>query len=132
MKILITGGTGLIGYALVRYLINVKRYSIINVDKSTYAGNLGSLSDVIFSPLHYCGDVSCSWCEFAQAIFLEAKVYGLNTPKNHYSIEAENYLNAAVRPAYSVLSYSMIDENFTKNPSNWRVGITCALEKLRN
>ena len=44
MKILITGGAGFIGSALVRYLINTKNYSVVNVDKLTYAGNLDSLS----------------------------------------------------------------------------------------
>ena len=49
---MITGGAGFIGSALVRYLINTKNYSVVNVDKLTYAGNLDSLSDVLNSPLY--------------------------------------------------------------------------------
>lgn len=46
MKILITGGAGFIGSALIRYLINDTQHSVLNVDKLTYAGNLESLVSV--------------------------------------------------------------------------------------
>jgi len=42
-KILITGGAGFIGSALIRYIINNTEHSVVNVDKLTYAGNLESL-----------------------------------------------------------------------------------------
>lgn len=46
MKILITGGAGFIGSAVVRHIINNTLDSVINVDKLTYAGNLESLVSV--------------------------------------------------------------------------------------
>ncbi|WP_354623217.1 dTDP-glucose 4,6-dehydratase [Psychromonas sp. MME2] len=46
MKILVTGGAGFIGSAVVRYIINNTQDSVINVDKLTYAGNLESLISV--------------------------------------------------------------------------------------
>lgn len=45
-KILITGGAGFIGSALIRFLINNTKHTVLNVDKLTYAGNLESLSCV--------------------------------------------------------------------------------------
>lgn len=46
MKILVTGGAGFIGSAVIRHIIQNTNDSVVNVDKLTYAGNLESLADV--------------------------------------------------------------------------------------
>lgn len=46
MKILVTGGAGFIGSAVIRHIINNTCDSVINVDKLTYAGNLESLDTI--------------------------------------------------------------------------------------
>lgn len=46
MKILVTGGAGFIGSAVIRHIIQNTQDSIVNVDKLTYAGNLESLANV--------------------------------------------------------------------------------------
>ena len=46
MKILVTGGAGFIGSAVIRHIINNTQDSVINVDILTYAGNLESLAEV--------------------------------------------------------------------------------------
>ena len=46
MMILVTGGAGFIGSALVRFLISTTEHNVFNVDKLTYASNLKSLEKV--------------------------------------------------------------------------------------
>jgi dTDP-glucose 4,6-dehydratase len=45
-KILITGGAGFIGSALIRHIIDNTEHHVVNVDKLTYAGNLESLISI--------------------------------------------------------------------------------------
>ncbi len=46
MKILVTGGAGFIGSAVIRHIVSNTQDSVINLDKLTYAGNLESLISV--------------------------------------------------------------------------------------
>jgi len=46
MRILVTGGAGFIGSALVRHLVKKVGAEVLNVDKLTYAGNLASLREI--------------------------------------------------------------------------------------
>lgn len=50
MRILITGGAGFIGSALIRHLIQNTKHEVLNLDKLTYAGNLESLLEIAANP----------------------------------------------------------------------------------
>jgi len=60
MKLLITGGAGFIGSAVIRHIINNTQDHVVNVDSLTYAGNLESLTTVVaddrysFEPVNIC------------------------------------------------------------------------------
>ncbi|BDX07678.1 dTDP-glucose 4,6-dehydratase [Planctobacterium marinum] len=46
LKVLVTGGAGFIGSAVIRHIISATECSVVNVDKLTYSGNLESLKSV--------------------------------------------------------------------------------------
>jgi len=53
LKILVTGGAGFIGSAVVRHIINDTEHTVINVDKLTYAGNTESLKSIEHNPRYF-------------------------------------------------------------------------------
>lgn len=63
MKILVTGGAGFIGSAVIRHIINNTEDEVVNVDALTYAGNLESLEEIqengryIFEHVNICNRV---------------------------------------------------------------------------
>jgi dTDP-glucose 4,6-dehydratase len=72
MHILVTGGAGFIGSHLVRHLLKTwPAYSITNLDKLTYAGNLANLRDVDASPNYRFVKGDITDAEFLAKLFAD-------------------------------------------------------------
>jgi len=69
LKLIVTGGAGFIGSAVIRYLINESETTILNIDKLTYAGNLDSLSPVSNNPRYHFAEVDICDAPALQQVF---------------------------------------------------------------
>ena len=90
MKILVTGGAGFIGSAVVRHIINDTQDSVVNVDKLTYAGNLESLESVCDNPRYFFEQVDI--CDKTR---LE-RVFAAHQPDTVMHLAAESHVDRSI------------------------------------
>ena len=90
MKILVTGGAGFIGSAVIRHIIKNTKDSVINLDKLTYAGNLESLADVSDSE-RYCFE-QIDICNRAEL----DRVFAVYKPDAVMHLAAESHVDRSI------------------------------------
>ncbi|WP_312278087.1 dTDP-glucose 4,6-dehydratase [Kosakonia cowanii] len=90
MKILVTGGAGFIGSAVVRHIINNTQDYVVNVDKLTYAGNLESLSDVSESQRYFFEQADI--CDAAEM----ARIFAEHKPDAVMHLAAESHVDRSI------------------------------------
>lgn len=71
MKIIVTGGAGFIGSALIRLIVNKTEHEVLNIDKLTYAGHLESLEGIVSSKRYNFEQADICNREIIDKIFTE-------------------------------------------------------------
>ena len=90
MKILLTGGAGFIGSAVIRHILQDTSYGVVNVDKLTYAGNLESLPQA--TDHNYCCFEQIDICD-AKAL---DKVFQQQKPDCVMHLAAESHVDRSI------------------------------------
>ena len=90
MKILVTGGAGFIGSAVVRQLIRETEHEVVNVDKLTYAGNLESLAETSDHPRYQFEQIDI--CDAAEL----ARVFKQHQPDAVMHLAAESHVDRSI------------------------------------
>ena len=100
--IMVTGGAGFIGSALIRYIINNTDYAVVNVDKLTYSGNLDSLESIdqnnryVFEQVDICDGTS-----------LERVIFK-NNPKLIIHLAAESHVDRSIDSPKSFIESNIV------------------------
>ncbi len=90
MKILVTGGAGFIGSAVVRHLLQNTPHQVVNLDKLTYAGNLQSLPGASEHPAYRFEQVDLSDAEGV------ARVLAEHRPDAVMHLAAESHVDRSI------------------------------------
>jgi dTDP-glucose 4,6-dehydratase len=102
MKVLVTGGAGFIGSALVRHLVLERGYDVLNVDALTYAGYLPSLTAVEGKPNYRF--LQANICDRAM---MEQAIAGFR-PDRIMHLAAESHVDRSITGAADFVQTNII------------------------
>ncbi len=101
MKILVTGGSGFIGSAVIRKAIK-DNHSIVNVDALTYASNLKNLESVENSPLYKFENVNINSAKDLKEVFERHK------PDRVMHLAAESHVDRSIEGPYAFMETNIL------------------------
>jgi len=102
MRILVTGGAGFIGSALVRYLVGQVGADVLTIDKLTYAGNLASLRAIENAPNHRF--LQADICDRAAL----SEVFGTFRPEIVMHLAAESHVDRSISGSAEFIQTNII------------------------
>lgn len=101
-KVLVTGGAGFIGSALVRYLIEHTDSTVVVVDKLTYAGNLASLAAVVNHPRFAFEKTDI--CDFTRMV----EIFSRYQPDIVFHLAAESHVDRSIDEPGAFITTNLI------------------------
>ena len=102
MKILVTGGAGFIGSAVIRYILSNTQDCVINVDALTYAGNLESLPKAEESGRYWFEHVNiCNSSELT-------RVFNKHRPDAVMHLAAESHVDRSIKDSAEFIQTNIV------------------------
>ncbi len=125
MKLMITGGAGFIGSAVVRHLIRNTDWEIVNVDKLTYAGNLDSIACVSNNERHVFEQVDI--CDHSAI----KNIFETHRPDSVMHLAAESHVDRSIDGPSEFIQTNIVGTyNLLEAALNYYRDLTPPLQKI--